>query len=185
MEKGMLKNSATHYGAMARLLHWGMALLIIAGLASVELHELFPKGSGTRSALMATHFQVGLIVFVLVWLRITRFAFDKTPAITPEPPRWQTVTAKLMHLAFYFAMIALPILGVLILQSGDKAIALLGMPLPAFTGVDKEFSEALQEIHEIIGNIMIGLILAHVAAAVWHHLVQRDNTLLRMLPPRR
>ena len=181
----MLKNSATHYGAMARLLHWGMALLIIAGLASVELHELFPKGSGARSALMATHFQVGLIVFALVWLRITRLAFDKTPAITPEPPRWQTVTAKLMHLAFYFAMIALPILGVFILQSGDKTIALLGMPLPAFTGVDKEFSKALKEVHEVIGNIMIGLILAHVAAAAWHHLVQRDNTLLRMLPPRR
>ena len=181
----MLRNSATHYGVMARLLHWSMALLIIAGLASVELHEFFPKGSGVRSALMATHFQVGLIVFALVWLRITRLVFDRVPAITPEPPRWQAVAAKLMHLAFYSAMIVLPVLGVLMLQAGDKVITLLGIPLPIFIGVDKEFSKALKEVHEVIGNVMIGLILAHVAAAVWHHGVQRDDTLLRMLPLRR
>ena len=180
----MLRNSSAHYSVIARLLHWGMALLIIVGLASVELHELFPKGSDMRSALMVTHFQVGLVVFALVWLRITRLVFDKAPAITPEPPRWQAVAAKLMHVALYAAMIALPILGVLMLQTGDKAITLLGMPLPSFIGVDKELSKALKEVHEAIGNVMIGLILAHVAAAVWHHGVQRDNTLLRMLPAR-
>lgn len=181
----MLRNSSTHYSAMARSLHWTMASLIIVGLACVELHELFPKGSDIRSALMVTHFQVGLAVFALVWLRITRLVFDKVPAITPEPPRWQTVAANLMHLALYAAMIALPILGVLTLQAGDKAITLLGMPLPSFIGVDKEFAKTLKEAHEFIGNTMIWLILAHVAAAVWHHAVQKDNTLLRMLPTRR
>ena len=178
----MLNNLTTHYGTTTRLLHWGMAFIIIAGLASVELHEFFPKGSDIRSALMTTHFQIGLIVFALVWLRIARIVLGKTPAITPEPPRWQVMAAKLVHLAFYSAMIVLPVLGVLMLQSGDKAVTLLGMPLPTFIGVDKEFSKALKEVHEIIGNIVIGLIFAHVAAAVWHHRVQRDNTLLRMLP---
>jgi len=179
-----MKNSSAHYSALARFLHWGMALLIIAGLASVELHEFFPKGSALRAALMTAHFQAGLIVFALIWLRISQSVFNKAPAITPEPPHWQSVAARLMHLAFYAAMIALPVLGVLMLQSGDKAITLLGMPLPAFIGVDKDFSKVLKEVHETIGNIMIGLILAHVAAAAWHHRVQRDNTLLRMLPPR-
>lgn len=179
----MFHNSSTHYSIIARLLHWGMAALIIAGLAGVELHEFFPKGSEIRSALMATHFQVGLIVFALFWLRLGQHIVSPAPAITPEPPHWQMVAARLMHVALYLAMIALPVLGVLMLQANDKPLALLGVPLPVFVGVDKEFSKALREIHEVIGNLMIALILAHIAAAIWHHKVQRDNTLLRMLPP--
>lgn len=179
----MSRNSSTHYSPMARLLHWGMAALIVAGLAGVELHDLFSKGSAMRSALMATHFQAGLFVFLLVWPRITQHLLNRAPMIVPEPPRWQTAAAKLTHLALYLGMIALPILGMLMLQANGRTVALLGMPLPVFIGVDKEFSKELKEVHEIIGNLMIVLILVHAAAAVWHHKAQRDNTLLRMLPP--
>lgn len=180
----MLRNSNTHYSILARLLHWGMAVLILIALVSVELHELFPKGSALRSALMATHFQTGLVIFALTWLRINQFAFNPPPAITPEPPRWQKIAARLMHAALYLAMIALPALGVLMLQANDKPVTLLGMPLPVFIGADKPLAKALKETHEAIGNLMIALILAHVAAAIWHHVVQKDSTLRRMLPGR-
>lgn len=180
----MQRNSTTHYGTLARSLHWGMALLIILSIAAVELHEFFPKGSDPRAALMSTHFQIGLIVFLLVWLRIFVMASDKAPPITPEPPVWQSLAAKSIHLAFYAAMIVLPIIGILTLQSGDKAVALFGMHLPVFTGADKEFSKELKEVHETIGELMIFMITAHIAAAVWHHYVKKDDTLLRMLPPK-
>lgn len=181
----MLRNSNTHYGALARSLHWGMALIIILSIAAVELHEFFPKGSDPRKALMFIHFQIGMIVFLLVWLRIYVMATDKAPPITPDPPLWQHLAAKSIHLAFYAAMIVLPIIGILTLQSGDKALSLLGIiPLPTFTGVDKELSKALNEVHETIGELVIFMIVAHVAAAVWHHHIKKDDTLLRMLPPK-
>ncbi|MBI1174670.1 MAG: cytochrome B [Sideroxydans sp.] len=182
----MLRNSSTHYGAIARLFHWSMALLIIVSIAAVELHELFPKGSSMRNGMMMAHFQIGLLVFLLIWLRLAAVFTDKVPPITPAPPKLQNVAAKLVHLALYAAMIALPVLGVLMTQAGDHTLAFLGVAqLPSFIGVDKDLSKQLHEVHEVVGNVMIGLIVAHVAAAIWHHHKQRDDTLLRMLPPRR
>ncbi|MBI5059357.1 MAG: cytochrome b [Nitrosomonadales bacterium] len=180
----MLHNSSTHYGTIARLLHWGMAALIILSLVVVELHEFFPKGSGPRAAMMTVHFQIGVTVLLLIWVRLAVIFTGKVPPIVPAPPLWQHIVAKLAHLALYLAMIALPILGIVMQQADDKAVALLGMQLPGFVGVDKDFSKVLKEVHETLGNIMIVLIVAHVAAAIWHHRVQKDNTLLRMLPPR-
>lgn len=180
----MLRNSPTHYGAIARLLHWGMAVLIILSLVAVELHEFFPKGSDPRAALMSAHFQIGVVVLLLIWVRLAAIFSDKVPPISPAPPLWQHIAAKFVHLALYLAMIALPILGIVMQQAGDKTVALLGMQLPVLVGVDKDFSKELRETHETLGNLMIVLIIAHIAAAIWHHRVQKDNTILRMLPPR-
>jgi len=181
----MQPNSSTHYGTLARSFHWGMALLIFAGLAGVELHEFFQKGSDLRAALMSTHFQAGLVIFVLVWFRIGAVAFRQAPPIIPEQPQLQLMVGKALHLALYAAMIALPILGILGVQASGKEVSLLGMVLPVFTGEDKEFAKAIREVHENIGNIMIGLIALHAAAALLHHFKLRDNTLLRMLPPKK
>lgn len=180
----MPKISATRYGIPARFLHWGMAVLIIAGLFGVELHELFPKGSVLRSALMTVHFQAGVLVLALVWLRMAIVAFNLPPPISPAPPPWQKRLARATHLAFYIVMIVSPILGIIVLQASGKSVDLFGlpMPMPVLVGEDKEFSKALREIHETIGNVMIALIVTHVVAVVWHHAVKKDNTLRRMLP---
>ncbi|MBI4939033.1 MAG: cytochrome b [Nitrosomonadales bacterium] len=180
----MLRNSSTHYGAIARLLHWGMAAIIILSIAAVELHEFFPKGSDPRAALMSAHFQIGVVVLLLIWVRLAAIFSDKVPPITPVPPLWQHIVAKLVHLGLYLCMIALPIVGIMMRQADDKIVTLLGIPLPALTGVNKEFAESLEEVHEVMAYLMIAMIIAHVAAAIWHHRVQKDNTILRMLPPR-
>lgn len=181
----MLRNSSTHYGAIVRLFHWGMAGLIIVGLVGVETHDWFPKGSDLRNILMDTHFQCELLVFVLIWFRLGAVFSDRTPPIRPLPPVWQDMIAKLVHLALYAGMIVLPILGVVMQQAADHTVSLLGTQLPTFVGVNKPLAKSLREIHSLIGNVVIGLIVLHAVAAVWHHHKQHDNTLLRMLPPRR
>jgi len=180
----MLRNSSIRYGAIARLIHWGMAAIIITGLVGVEFHELFPKGSDLRSAMMSIHFQSGLLVLVLIWLRLGVATFNMTPMVRPVPPLWQQMSARLVHISLYVAMIVQPVLGILMQQTDDRPVTLLGMPLPVFIGVDKEFSKWIREVHETIGNIVIALIVLHIAAALWHHYRQHDNTLLRMLPSR-
>lgn len=180
----MLRNSSAYYGAMARLLHWGMAALVIALLVGVELHDSFPKGSDLRNAMMNVHYQFGLLVLLLIWPRLAVVFSDRVPPIRPAPPGWQDVVAKLVHLALYATMIFLPILGIVMQQAGNHAVSLLGMQLPTLAGVDKTLAKSLREVHSLVGNVVIGLIVVHTAAALWHHYRQHDNTLLRMLPPR-
>lgn len=180
----MLRNSITHFGVLARALHWGMTLLIIVVLLGVELHELFPKGTELRAALMTAHFQGGLLIFALVWVRLLNTLTDRAPIIEPVSTSGKEKIATLVKFGLYLCMIALPILGVLNMQAAGKSLTFLGIALPELIDLNKVMAHDLKELHESVGNVMIGLILLHVVAAFWHHLVLRDTTLQRMLRPR-
>ncbi len=92
--------------------------------------------------------------------------------------------ARLMHTLLYAFMVAMPVLGWLTLSAEGKSIPFFGLQLPALIGPDKAFAHSVQDIHETIGTIGYYLIGLHAAAALFHHYVMRDNTLLRMLPRR-
>lgn len=181
-----MSNETVYYSASRRLLHWGAAILLVAAVAGVELHESFPKGSDIRNLLMSVHFQFGLLVFVLVWPRLLQTLRQGKPPINPAPQAaWQETLTKVVHLALYAAMAILPVVGVLVLQAAGKPVSFLGLELPMLVGEDKDFSHDLKEAHELVGNLLIGLVGLHVAAAVWHHRILKDDTMLRMLPPRK
>jgi len=179
------KNTPSRYGSLSIGLHWLMLLLFIAVYGCIELCELFDKGSDPRDMLKAWHFMLGLLVFILIWLRMAARFTGQTPAILPAPPAWQQRAAKLMHLALYALMVVMPILGWLTLSAAGKPIPFFGLELPALIGTDKELSKQIKEVHEWIGTAGYYLIGLHVLAALYHHHIQHDNTLTRMLPERK
>lgn len=178
------RNSTTRYGSLSIALHWLMLLLIAAVYACIELREIFPKGSDPREALKAWHFMLGLSVLVLASLRVAVHMSGPVPRIVPEPPRWQALLAKLMHLALYALMIGMPLGGWLILSAEGKPIPFFGLSLPALVGESKGLAELTKELHETAGTAGYFLIGLHAAAALFHHYVVRDDTLRRMLPRR-
>jgi cytochrome b561 len=177
-----LKNTTTRYGSLSIGMHWFMLLLMAAVYACIELREIYPRGSDPREALKTWHNMLGLLVFVLVWVRLALQFTGPTPHIEPASPAWRMLLAKLMYLALYVLMIGLPILGWLILSAEGKPIPFFGLELPALIGADKEFAKTLEEIHETAGTVGYYLIGFHALAALFHHYVKHDNTLVRMLP---
>ena len=174
-------NTTERYGAAPRLLHWLIALLVIGALILIETRGYAPRGSALRRAMREWHQQVALAAFVLLWLRLYFRSRNRPPAIVPPPPRWQHQIAGALHALFYVLLIVLPILGIMIVQSDNRTVALLGLELPRFIVPDRDLTHQLERIHRWIGNVMIGAIGLHVAAALWHQFVVRDNTLRRML----
>lgn len=179
-----LKNTAERYGSVSIALHWLMLLLFIGVYATIELRVNFPKGSDTRELLKHWHFMLGLAIFFLVWIRIAARVIAPTPKIVPAMPRWQTAMAKLMHVALYALMIVLPLAGWIILSAAGKPIPFFGLELPPLTGENLALSKEIKSTHELVGQIGYFLIAAHAVAALFHHYVQKDNTLTRMLPKR-
>ncbi|HXD37272.1 MAG TPA: cytochrome b [Rhodanobacter sp.] len=176
------KSTADRYGSLSIAMHWLMLLLLVGVYACINLRELFPRGSDLREGLKAWHFMLGLAVFALVLLRLAIRWAGAVPDIRPQPPLWQRRFAGLMHLALYAFMLAMPLLGWLTLSAGGKPIPFFGLSLPALMGADKALAGSFKEIHETIGTIGYYLIGLHAAAALFHHYVVKDNTLLRMLP---
>jgi len=181
----MLKNSQHSYGQPARALHWLSALAVIAALAFIELKDLFPRGTPLRDAMKFGHFQAGLIVLLLVLPRLLWRLGNRVPDITPTPPKRSQAIAKVTHWVLYALMLALPLLGIAIVQGSGHALALFGQPLPLLFTLDRATAHDLKEVHETLGNVLLWLAILHAAAAVWHHRFLKDNTLTRLIGPLR
>lgn len=180
-----LRNTTERYGSGLIALHWLTLLLLAAVYALIELRGIFPRGSSAHALMKTWHFMLGLTVLALLPIRLAlRAAGGKAPAILPPMPAWQELLAKLMHLALYVFLLAMPVLGWLTLSAQGKPIPLFGLELPALLAADKDLGHRLEEIHETIGTIGYYLIGLHAAAALFHHYWTHDNTLRRMLPGR-
>ncbi|WP_281688561.1 cytochrome b [Pseudomonas citronellolis] len=170
------------YGSLSIALHWLMLVLIAGVYTCIELKGNYPKGSDTRALLSQWHFMLGLSVFCLVWLRlIGRFIYP-TPPIVPAPPAWQMLLAKAVHVALYAMMIGLPLAGWTILSAAGKPIPFWGLQLPPLVAENADLAKQVKAVHETVGNIGYFLIGLHALAALFHHFISRDNTLVRMLP---
>ncbi|MFZ3082143.1 cytochrome b [Rhodoferax ferrireducens] len=176
------RKTVDRYHLASISLHWLMLALFIGVYASINLRELFDKGSVPREALKSLHFMLGLFMFALVWLRLAMRAIYPAPRLQAALPQWQAMAGKLAHLMLYAIMIGMPLLGWLMLSAAGKPIPFFGLELPALIGPDKALAAQLKEIHEFVGTAGYFLIGGHAAAALFHHYVQRDNTLLRMWP---
>lgn len=176
--------TAPRYHMLSITWHWLTLALLAAVYALIEFRGIFPKGTAAHEAMKTWHFMLGLTVFGLVFIRMaTRLVF-RAPPITPVPPVWQHLLGSAMHLALYAFLVVMPILGWLTLSAKGKVIPFFGLELPTLVGPDKALAHRLEDIHETIGTVGYWLIGIHAAAALFHHYLMRDDTLLRMLPRR-
>jgi len=178
------RNTVSRYGSLSVGLHWLMLLLIASVYACIELRGNFPKGSDMREGLKTWHFMLGLSILVLVLVRLAARFIGTVPRIEPAPPKWQSLFAKLMHIALYALMIGMPLLGWLTLSAEGKLVPFFGLQLPSLVGESKSIAGWAKELHETGGTVGYFLIGLHAATALFHHYVVRDNTLRRMLPSR-
>jgi cytochrome b561 len=184
MDTDNSRGNTDRFGPLWIGLHWLMVLLIAAVYACMELSDFAPKGSELRDGMKMWHYMLGLSVLALVVVRLLVRAGSRVPSIVPLPVRWQTLSAKLMHLGLYALMVGMPIVGWLTLSAQGHPIPFFGLQLPPLIGASKSTAQWIKDIHEIgatVGYFLIGL---HAAAALFHHYFVRDNTLIRMLPLR-
>lgn len=171
-------NEVTSYTAVSKTLHWLIALLAFSQLAMGKLLEV------DDAPFFAWHTSLGLSVLALM---IARLAWRLTHGVPPPPaatPRWQSMAAAAMHVAFYVLLIMLPVSGWLLASAEGDAVTFLGWfdvpALPVPGGEDSE--DLIEEVHEILGNVLLALAALHVMAGLKHHYVDHDNVLRRMMP---
>lgn len=173
------------FGAPLIAVHWLVLVLMAAAYATMELRDIFPRGSDGRQAMRAAHYALGLSVLALVLVRILLRISRGTPPIVPAPPAWQATAARLGHLALYALMVVLPLLGWLAFSAEARPAAILGVGLPMLIAPHEAWVKPLEGAHEVVGTIGYALVGLHAAAALWHHYVVRDNTLALMWPSAR
>ena len=163
-------------------LHWLIALLIFAAFPlGVYMHEL--PLSPDKLKLYSYHKWMGITVLMLAAIRLSWRATHRPPPLPAMMPTWEKLAAQSVHVLLYVLLFAIPLSGWLMSSAkGFQTVWFGVLPLPDLVGKDKELGDLFKEVHEALNFALLGLVIAHVAGALKHHFIERDDILARMLP---
>ena len=171
------------YTGTAIALHWLLALAIV-GAFCVGVYMSDLPLSPQRLKLYNWHKWAGVCILALSALRLLWRLTHRPPADVPMPA-WQRRSAQAVHVLLYVLFFAVPLSGWAYSSAAGFPIVLFGvLPLPDFVSPGRELAEAIKPLHKIFAFTLAALVLAHVAAALKHHFVDRDGLLDRMRPGR-
>lgn len=181
------------YGTVAVLMHWAIAILIIANVAiglDFPYHE--PGTPFPPKPLLPLHISLGLSVLILSCARFAWRVAHRPPPHLPTMQRWEILLANAAHIAFYVLIVAMPLSGWLILSAHSNArwLSLFGVPWPPLP-VAGDLSEstlvvvhdAAVVVHSLLSiQILSALLALHVGAVIKHQFFDKHRALQRMLP---
>ena len=174
------KNDSHAWGLVSILLHWIMAVLAVGlfGLGKYMItldyyHPLYQR-------IPDLHRNLGVVFALLLVLRLSWRWANPLPEILATSR--ERILALLMHRLFYVVMFAVVISGYLISTADGRALVVAGgIELPALvSGVDN-LEDRAGDVHWFLTWMLAGMVVLHTGAALKHHVVDRDETLGRML----
>src|ERR1700753_2939697 len=167
------------YDPVARILHWLTALLIAlqltAGILMPDIHNDMPE-----TGWITWHFSIGPVLLLVMLLRL---GWRLThPVAPPLLERWEYLVSRLTHWVLYLLVIALCIMGWIAANAHGFEVYLLGIKLPPLAPSHAEWGHKVGDIHGTLAWVLLGIIVLHIAGALYHRFVKRDAVLARMLP---
>lgn len=177
------RNSIEGYGAVPQVLHWGTVALVILAWFLGQFDDIFPKGPA-RAASLYVHICAGLAVICILVLRMMwRLVDPPPPAEQTALGAWLDRAGRIAHYILYALLVAAPVTGIVLQFARGDALPLFGLAEIASPWMaDRAFSRMVKGIHEVMANALVILAAFHAAAAIVHHALLRDRTLVRMLP---
>ena len=176
-----LRSNDRQWGSVAKLFHWIIALAILGNGTFGLLMDLARPGMQKLNWL-ALHKSIGLTVLALALLRVLWRWGDGRPPDEPAP-RWQQWAARAVHGVLYVLIVALPLSGWWFNSVTGKPLQWFKLfNLPALAAKNDGLRGFAQGVHEYLFWFLLLVLVAHVGAALKHHVFDNDNVLRRMLP---
>jgi len=165
---------------VAKILHW----LIFALLAvQYAIGSIVPHiGRKTvNEGWVSWHFSVGAAILFFIVLRLVWRLLHPVPQL-PTLTSWERVLSGLTHWALYILVLVMTLLGWAASNSRGWDVNLFGIvTLPKISPTGSEWGHECGDIHNILVYVLLGFIILHVAAALYHHFVKHDQVVGRML----
>jgi len=175
-----LANNSQGYGLVAILLHWLVALTVIAlfvlGLWMVELDYYDPW---YRRA-PALHKAIGILLFLVVVIRIGWHWFSPRPS--PIGSGTEVTLARLVHRILLILPLLVMFSGYLISTADGSSVVVFSLfEVPAIISDIDGQEDIAGDVHLVLAISLVVIAALHMLAALRHHFIDRDATLRRML----
>ncbi|ATX82606.1 cytochrome b561 [Mariprofundus ferrinatatus] len=176
----MLRNTPTSYGLVTIVIHWLMAIAIFGmfglGLWMVELNYY----DNWYHDAPYIHKAVGMLLLFLLIFRFGWRLNNVRPKLMGET--WEKLVALAVHRLHYLLLFILTTTGYLIPTAGGVGIDIFGLfTVPATLSFTKDQADLIGMVHLYAAWAAVGLAVMHAGAALKHHVIDKDITLLRML----
>jgi cytochrome b561 len=172
----------THYDSMVRAVHW-LTLALIAAIFAAAWTAHSGLAGDWYQPVMQLHRSLGVSVWALTVFRLARRRRARIPALPNELHPLQKLAAHGTEALLYVLLLLQPILGLLQTNArGQPVDFYFLLRLPAVIGPDRPLARQLHDLHALAAEGLLILIGMHAAAALFHHVVRRDDVLNTMLP---
>jgi len=178
----MLRSYGPRYGSIAQFFHWSTAILVLIAFL------YGPGGSEQRVYSSAHEFDrrlhetLGLCVFALATMRLVWRTIDTRPE-APAVSRWMTVLATVVQWVLFLLLLALPLTAITgAWLEGHPLTLVSGFEIPSLLAASHGTGATLASIHKLLGDAIMWLAGFHALAALFHHIVLKDDVLTTMLP---
>jgi cytochrome b561 len=171
------------YSTGAIILHWLTAAALIFQIAFAGNLE-GPLGPDKADAFQ-WHKSVGILVLALTLVRLIWRVTHPAPAQSASLASWERTLAKVTHWMFYGVLLLIPLTGWAAISASPLALParLFGaIPFPDLPAPDQAF-ELLGSVHHLLVFGLYGLLALHVAGALKHQLLPRDEAVLGRVAP--
>lgn len=186
MSQTMATEAPQTYRPFARLLHWTLALLILATLPAGAIMVQDGLARSTQDALFIFHKNVGVLILLLMVVRLGYRLASPPPPPPASVPDVQKRIAEATHWALYALVFAMALSGYVRVIAGGFPIETLNwLGVPPLVPRSDPLAETAKAIHFWARFALVALVLAHVGAALHHLVIKRDGVFSRMWPTRR
>lgn len=179
------------YALVAIGLHWLIALAFLFQILLGWRMDDHAHGAQTY-LVFQLHKSVGITILLLSLIRLGWRLSHPPPPLPNHLTIWERRLAALTHIGFYVIMIGLPLTGWLIVSASKTQIPTLlygTVPWPHLPGLAHAPAETKaawrfvgEAGHGVLAKLTYLLFALHVVGALKHHLLDRDDTLARMIP---
>lgn len=165
-----------------KLFHWGTVALMLALFVLGWMAVAYPL-SPAKLALFKWHKSLGLLLLAWVVLWLAWRAMHRAPPLPEHMPRYQTWATYLAHGVLFAVMAAMSLSGWIINSASNFPLMWFGLfRVPQIVQADKGIESQAELVHLALSWTLLGVLVIHIAAALWHHFVHGDDVLRRMLP---
>ena len=180
LRRKMLKNTSDSYGWGARLFHWTMFLIIAGLIIGGNIISDMPAGPD-KTTLLGMHKSFGVVILFLAMCRLIWRLSNERPQDLGKNPL-ENKLGHAMHIFLYVLILEQPVIGILMSQSLGYPVNFFNMAtLPTFVEKNAQRATTLLNLHSATGGVLAVAVTLHAAAALKHHFIEKDRTLLRMM----
>jgi cytochrome b561 len=174
-------NNATHWGLISRLLHWFMAIAIIF-MFGLGVTMINMRLSPVKLEMFMVHKSIGILLLATVTIRILWRLINPAPRHPRSFSKPQRRTVFAGQLFMYVLMICIPISGWVINSAANFPLQWFGLfEIPPITQPSLSTEEYAKTAHLVLVCTLGAVVVIHIAAALHHHFVQKNDVLKRML----